>query len=142
MLPKPSTVIKAKLQEVFDLVRTHLLQQNKPSFATLGHDGFPKPAYRGDDGCKCAIGCLIPDDKYTPTIEQLGVFSIRVRAIVFDFVGLSRFNRNVTNKDDQRDMDTVINLLHELQITHDRSQPKIWPELLQAIAERFELAIV
>ena len=29
-------------------------------------------AYRGDNGLKCAIGCLIPDEKYDPKMDGNG----------------------------------------------------------------------
>jgi hypothetical protein len=32
--------------------------------------------YRGDQGTKCAIGCLIPDDVYKPEMENLGVMDV------------------------------------------------------------------
>jgi hypothetical protein len=56
-------------QVVFNKVRDHLLAQGKKSYGE--HVGFyhVRCAYRGDNGMKCAIGCLIPDDKYKRTFE-------------------------------------------------------------------------
>jgi hypothetical protein len=51
------TLPQATAQEVFDQVATHLLTQRQRS-TTKGNC-----AYRGDDGLKCAAGCLLgPDD--------------------------------------------------------------------------------
>lgn len=52
-------------QEIFDRVYVHLLTQNAKSEASIGC------AYRGDNGRKCAIGCLIPDEVYKPDFEGI-----------------------------------------------------------------------
>jgi hypothetical protein len=56
--------LPATEQEVFDVVATGLLRQNRKST-----DGFGGCFYRGIDGCKCAAGILIPDEHYTPQHE-------------------------------------------------------------------------
>lgn len=50
-------------QQIFDKVATHLLTQRQVS-----RDGV-QCIYRADNGFRCAIGCLIPDDKYKPNME-------------------------------------------------------------------------
>jgi hypothetical protein len=50
-------------QQLFDTVATHLLTQRRRST----RKSFC--AYRGRDGLRCAIGCLIPDERYTPNLE-------------------------------------------------------------------------
>lgn len=62
-LPKTS-------QEVYDIVASHMLKQNKRS-SSKKLPGSRRCAYRGDDGLKCAAGCLIPDEVYSFTFEQL-----------------------------------------------------------------------
>lgn len=53
-------------QEIFNRVCAHLVGMKERSMrATI------KCAYRGDNGAKCAIGCLIPDDKYNSDIEAI-----------------------------------------------------------------------
>jgi hypothetical protein len=61
-------------QEIFDKVATHLITQNKKSYLPGGN----VCAYRGENGCKCAIGILIPDDKYDPFLEGKMVGNKRV----------------------------------------------------------------
>jgi hypothetical protein len=51
-------------QEVYDIVATHLLKQNKRSITHRG-----TCAYRGIDGLKCAAGCLIPEEIYKSDFE-------------------------------------------------------------------------
>jgi hypothetical protein len=52
-------------QAVVDKILTHLWDQGRVSHDPLGMGC----AYRGEDGTKCAIGILIPDDIYSPDME-------------------------------------------------------------------------
>lgn len=51
-------------QEIYDTVKKHLLSQGAKSIDSNGIASL-----RGNDGRKCAVGCLIPDDKYTENME-------------------------------------------------------------------------
>lgn len=51
-------------QEIFDIVVTHLRKQGKPAMNNIGGC-----SYRGVDGTKCAVGCLIPDSIYKSEME-------------------------------------------------------------------------
>lgn len=55
-------------QETFDKIVTHLLMQGKPATKTR-ENGSVSCVYRGDDGTMCAVGCLIPVEKYSPKLE-------------------------------------------------------------------------
>lgn len=57
-------------QETFDKVATHLITQRA---ASRDYSGC---RYRGPDGLKCAVGCLITDEYYHPGIEGLTVDSL------------------------------------------------------------------
>jgi hypothetical protein len=61
-------------QQLFNTVLDHLRAQGRRS---IGADGQCR--YRGNAGCKCAIGILIPDDRYSPELEGRGAFCIAVR---------------------------------------------------------------
>ena len=50
-------------QQIFDKVATHLLTQGAKSM--MGDTC----RYRGSNGAKCAVGCLIKDDHYDPILE-------------------------------------------------------------------------
>ena len=50
-------------QELFDRVVTHLAKQGRRAMARVAC------LYRTPDGLKCAIGCLIPDEKYRAEME-------------------------------------------------------------------------
>lgn len=51
------------LQELFNIVSLHLLNQGQKS----AHETLCM--YRGPNGMKCAAGVLIPDNEYNPSME-------------------------------------------------------------------------
>lgn len=52
-------------QKTFDTMLAHLRQQGKPAVV----HGTTSCRYRTSDGLKCAVGALIPDENYDPSIE-------------------------------------------------------------------------
>ena len=88
------------LQHVFDAVATHLLNQLGSAMSSTG-----ECCYRASDGRMCAIGCLIPDDRYDPGIEGYSVFE----------------NQDVWDAlpSNVREIEGVRSLLSDLQRTHD-----------------------
>lgn len=109
------TLPKATEQQVFDQVAKHLLTQNKKSRA--GDNGGCK--YRGPNGLKCAIGCLISDKEYKPCMDEDGT--------VLEQIEKGNFP------------DAHNALLDALQETHDYCDPEEWPEELAFVAKRFNL---
>jgi hypothetical protein len=69
--------LPATEQEVFDLVATGLLRQNRKST-----DPYGGCSYRGIEGCKCAAGMLIPDQHYKPEFECWGWENLVRRGVV------------------------------------------------------------
>lgn len=59
-----ATLANATAQQVFDQVAAHLIAQGKPAKNGKGYC-----VYRNDEGLKCAGGCLIGDDEYSPEFE-------------------------------------------------------------------------
>jgi hypothetical protein len=94
-------------QEVFNRVATHMLTQMKRSMR------YKMCAYRGDNGLKCAVGCLISDENYCPTIEDKTVSSHEVRSRVEATLGT-------------RLEETTTRLLRNMQQIHDNTQPSDW----------------
>jgi len=60
-------------QETFDKVYRHLLTQNKRA-ATINKDGKTRCLYR-QRNLRCAVGCLIPDELYSPKMEDKSLCS-------------------------------------------------------------------
>lgn len=110
-------------QEIFDKVATHLLTQNAKSMNASGC------AYRGAEGRKCAIGCLIPDEDYTPRLEGKTVMTATSKINVATAV-----NKSIRAK-------TLITLkfLQRLQAVHDLWPVEEWRNKLAEVAKDFEL---
>lgn len=88
-------------QEIFDKVVTHLRTQGEQA-SILKSDGGYSCRYRTEDGLKCAVGCLIPDDDYSPSME--GTYASSV---------ISR------NRDKLSYLSPHLALLDDLQAVHD-----------------------
>ncbi len=78
-------------QELFDTVCRHLMKQRARSvskekiFDTRFGCKTNRCLYRSPDGKKCAIGCLIPDEKYNPDFEnKIGFFVLRSLGGILD----------------------------------------------------------
>lgn len=113
-------------QETFDTVAKHLLTQKKKAW-TRGTGC----AYRGEDGTKCAVGCLIPDDRYDSDLEGAGLTINRPE-------GYSH-PRAIRLWDLVTELGHNTDLLSSLQVVHDYSSPEIWVRELGIVARRFHL---
>ena len=103
-------------QEVYDKVKAHLLTQGEKSM----NDG--DCMYRGNNGLKCAIGCLIDDTLYNPHIEGIaitGPSGFLIRHL------LVKSGINV-------ELPKMQNLLNSLQLLHDETSPKDWKQELES----------
>lgn len=124
-------------QEIFNTVHRHLLKQNqramRPAPTGDGHEKIC--AYRSEDGMlRCAVGCLIPDDKYNSAIENAtpeksdslyNAGAVALHFILHD-IGIT---------------DEHIPLLKKLQATHDSWVVESWPWRLNEVASEFGLRI-
>lgn len=109
-------------QEVFDKVASHLLTQKAKSLRVDGA-GDPACAYRGAGGMSCAVGCLIPDDVYTPKMEGLSSWWL-VEIMGVKFPGLA----------------IHAELLGRLQYIHDITAPEGWYIALANLANHCDLS--
>lgn len=109
-LPKSS-------QEVYNTVAQHMLKQNEKSVTELPDIGNAC-AYRGRDGLKCAAGCLIPDEVYNCSFENI---------TWFDLVEYHRFPED------------HMKLISDLQTIHDVYQPYYWRNSLASLAASYSL---
>jgi hypothetical protein len=69
-------------QTLFDKAVVHLFEQGHPAY--VHRDGLKTStcAYRGGGTTACAVGCLIPDDRYVPDMEEHTVEDDTVRKIM------------------------------------------------------------
>lgn len=56
-------------QEVFNTVAKHLFAQGKRSMKS-DSVGLEYCVYRAPDGCMCAVGAILPDELYNPTMDE------------------------------------------------------------------------
>lgn len=105
-------------QEIFDTVAKHLLTQNAVSASGERHS--PSNAfeclYRGDNGLRCAVGCLIPDDVYDPVMEGSPAVEL-----ICNFPRLFHLREHS-------------HMLSDLQDMHDEEDPRYWPKSLARLA--------
>jgi len=102
-------------QEVYDKVKAHLFSQNRKSLDANG-----KCAYRGENGAMCAVGVLIPDAMYLPSMEGAACTSGRV-VEVLDVLGIDHA------------------IARDLQKLHDNVPIDIWSDSLAAHARHYGL---
>ncbi len=103
-------------QEAFETMVRHLRKQGKKSRNAMG-----ACLYRGPNGLRCAVGCLIPDDQYTRSIEgKPADFAAR------DVPALS---------------DIGPALLCEMQSVHDDLAVSEWEECFEELAQVFKLTL-
>lgn len=109
-------VITERKQQLFDRVVTHLLTQNCRAY----HDG--SCVYRDTHGNMCAIGSLIDDKHYSPSLENTCLESHGpVYKAVCDSLGY-------TLSDGEEVM------LGNLRNIHDEFSPGEWPSALKDLA--------
>lgn len=114
------------MKEIFRIVATHLLAQNEQAVGiVLGH---PSCMYRAPNGCKCAIGILIGDNDYSPSMEGKGAQVGEVcQALIKN--GVDMLHQDVSS------------LVANLQRIHDLQKPEVWRLELMVYADslRFEM---
>ena len=105
-------------QEAFNTMVKHLRAQGVPSI-----DYRIGCLYRGPNGLKCAVGCLISDEEYRPNMEMIKA-SVLIRDGLIS--GLGEVN---------------LDLLDDVQRLHDRSHPDQWEDGFRRIATDYKLEL-
>ena len=72
-------------QEAYDRIVEYFTRPD----AKLGLSDAGKCVYRGQDGQRCAAGCLIPDEAYDPSFEYKTFFSISCSPGLLDAMGIN-----------------------------------------------------
>lgn len=110
------TLPESTEQEVFNQVKSHLMEQGKASKSKT--DGTCK--YRAGKDLKCAAGCLMSDDEYTKNWDKK----------IWTWMDL--VDRGLVP-------DTHNKLIRRLQFMHDTTSPNLWDYKLGEIADVFGL---
>lgn len=108
--------LKNWMQNAFNIAYTNLLAQGRIS--TTNDIGC---AYRGANGAKCALGWLIPDDKYYEDMEQLSAAyffnhpACPISHDVLDAIGLPKYLS-------KSKLDRARKFLERIQAAHDQHE--------------------
>ena len=113
-------------QTIFDRVAAHLLAQGRPSLSDIRLGAC---AYRGEDGLRCAVGCLIDDAHYREDTEGHSVQHRDVVQAVKNSLGLQHLAPRTAD------------LLGDLQHLHDLTPPEEWREGLKELAHQYDLEL-
>lgn len=111
-------------QAIFDTVVAHARQQGAWALGRYEVAACPSSVYRAEDGKKCFIGVLIPDELYRPEMEG-AVIAGPVMRPVADYLGVQ----------DEED----IKLLTDLQTTHDAFGPSQWETRFRRLSRKYSL---
>ena len=111
-------------QTIFNKVAEHLLAQREQS---LNADG--RCSYRGQNGRRCAVGCLINDEHYHSALEGSTLDTCAVQQAVKNSLGLPHLPSR------------LVFLLEELQVLHDYTPPSTWRKELKELAHKCDLEL-
>lgn len=111
-------------QALFNKVVRHLRRQGERSVGPTAR-WWQQCMYRGPNGLKCAIGCLIPDEKYRKSIEK---HVVGYHGPIREAAGIS-------------DDPIQISLAWTLQDAHDSYNPIMWESIFRKIARRYNLRL-
>ena len=111
-------------QDLFDMAYAGLKKQG---FAqSLDSHGHGQCKYRGRGGLKCAVGHLIPDERYSSSFEGYGAAS----GAIVEVIGIDHQN------------DEAAILLVAMQRAHDNgTTPASMQGKLREVAKKYELTI-
>lgn len=117
-LEKPMTQTLTR-QEIFDTAYRGLEAQGFKQ--SLNGSGC---SYRGDDGRKCAIGHIIPDERYNSDMEGIAADNLADKCLN-DLIAISDYD-----------------FIWRLQRCHDGSyEPKAMQECLRELADGYDLTV-
>lgn len=123
------------MQEIFDKVVNHMLTQGKRSAVQRPYLTSQACLYRGPDGLKCAVGCLIPDSEYSTAFDDPDINTgvAQLLAVMPKFG--SALREGGVDTDDRR----IVSMLASLQNVHDEFKPRDWRQQLESKARIFGL---
>jgi hypothetical protein len=112
-------------KEIFYKVKNHLLEQGEKSETSPGGDCV----LRTKEGLSCAIGCLIPENKYFPELEDCTLEGTELSEALNHVVGVAP--KKVVLKQ---------LLLGVLMRVHDEYDVDEWEYRLERVKEEFGIS--
>lgn len=124
MIVSTYQLVSLTAQDIFDVVAWNMLRQRVKGLGASGGC-----AYRGLHGTRCALGWVLPDDLYEPSMEGRGISELACD-LLHEGGDATRFARFALRH---------LTLLRELQFLHDTQRPDTWPDRLLFIGRRHGL---
>ncbi len=115
-------------QDFLNRSSAHLIAQGEKAMSAVGATCM----YRALAGRRCAIGALMPDEKYRPDFEGVGVVSAHAPMMAADI------RRAIGVEHDSFMMNLF---LKALQDVHDFSEPEEWAKRIMVVAEHYGLDV-
>lgn len=138
----PPDLNATSLQDIFDYICGFLRTQGeksgvlvtKPSRERTSTVDVFECRYRYESSrtgkiLRCAAGCCLPEDRYSPLMENIGIDAPEITKRFF--------GDKFYNQDD--DLKKRLNLLARMQAIHDLQEIADWESCFQKAAEHFNL---
>lgn len=108
-------------QELFNVMVAHLRAQGTTAITDC------ISAYHGEDGRRCPVGAIIPDDLYSQRMEGKDITQLAKASWVDPELNMMfRWHHN---------------LLNAMQLVHDTMLPEVWERQFQFIAAKYNLLL-
>mgnify|MGYP006106210197 FL=1 len=106
-------------QELFNRVKTHLLNQGAKAETDESTHGINMCQYHAESGLKCAVGCLITDEVYRPSLEGVDLTDRELWDALLDS-GIDMGGK-------------TLSILQMLQNVHDSNEPSDWSRAIDTV---------
>lgn len=118
MIIQDDDLLTATPQQVFDYATARMLRQGEKSVESDG-----ACIYNGPGGLRCAVGCLISDERYhqNPDYMESVAYNNFLESVGIDLLGCGS-------------EDGTERVLEELQEVHDSNSPEAWADEFAACA--------
>lgn len=127
MTSKTPNAKTASFQVLYDFVFDKIMEQGKPSISIrkTDEDGYQfQCEYISNDGCRCAVGHLMPNTKKFLESERLkecqgyGAWHRPVQKVLFDRV-VDRYSAEMTDETFVKEQIERVGFIDDLQSAHD-----------------------
>jgi hypothetical protein len=124
-------------QEAFNIMVTHLRNQG-----VRATDYWGCVYFREEDGAKCAVGCLIPEGVYSPTMEGNGSILSLLTAkehwdnLANEWAGNFMFPKLVKHLEGVNRQ-----MMFNMQTIHDSKDVTEWETGFAQVAETYKLTV-
>ena len=129
VIPTQESSDQEKCQYLFDRIVRHLRTQQRKALRSDGKSC----SYLSPNGDRCAVGCLIEPEHYTPEVEGRGIHFTLLQIVLLKSLPWLRAS-------EFRQAPALIpSLLNRMQEVHDDEELDNWEYCWESIAERHSL---